>query len=122
MRKPEVVVNLGEAASRRVTIEGQVKNPGLYPIQGRATLLQGMALAGGTTEFANSRLVIIFRNVGDQKMAAIYDINRIRLGMDRDPEIYPNDIIMIDDNKAKRLFGEILQKVIPLTILISTFR
>lgn len=115
LRYPQVAVNLGEANSRMITVEGQVTRPGLYPLRGRTTLLQGLALAGGTAEFANSELVIIFRDVGKQRMAAVYDINRVRLGMDRDPEIYPNDIIMIDDDKARRLFGQIIQATFPLT-------
>lgn len=118
LRNPQVAVNLVESNSRMITVEGQVKNPGLHPVRGRTTLLQGVALAGGTTEFANSELVIIFRDVGSQRMAAVYDINRVRLGMDRDPEIYPNDIIMIDDNRARRLFGQIIQAAFPLSQFI----
>lgn len=114
LRNPQVIVNLGESNSRMMTVEGQVKNPGLYPVRGRTTLLQGLALAGGTAEFANSELVVIFREVGNQRMAAVYDINRVRLGMDRDPEIYPNDIIMIDDNKARRVFGDVIRAMLPL--------
>jgi len=115
LRDPQVVVNLSEANSRIITVEGQVKSPGLLPLRGRTTLLQGIALAGGTTETANSELVIIFRNVGSQRMAAVYNIDRVRLGMDSDPEIYPNDLIIIDDNKARRLFGQIIQASLPLT-------
>jgi polysaccharide export outer membrane protein len=118
LRNPQVAINLGEANSRMFTVEGQVKNPGLHPVRGRMTLMQGVAMAGGTTDFANSELVIIFRDVGNQRMAAVYDINRVRLGMDRDPEIYPNDIIMIDDNKARRLFGQIIQAAFPLSQFI----
>ncbi len=123
LRNPQVVVNLGESNSRVVTVEGQVKNPGLYPIRGRTTLLQGIALAGGTTEMANSELVIVFRDVGSQRLAAVYDIDRVRLGKDRDPDIYPNDLIMIDDSKARRLFGQILQATLPLSqFIIATDR
>jgi polysaccharide export outer membrane protein len=118
VRNPQIAVNLGEANSHVITIEGEVKKPGLYPVRGRTTLLQAVALGGGTTEFSKSDLVIIFRNVGDQRMAAIYDINRLRLGMDIDPEVYANDIIMIDDNKSRRLFGQIIQNLIPLTQFI----
>jgi polysaccharide biosynthesis/export protein len=118
LRNPQVAVNLGEARSRMITVDGQVNKPGLYSVLGRTTLLQGIALAGGTTEFSNSELVVIFRDVGNQRMAAVYDINRIRLGMDKDPEIYPNDIIMIDDNQARRLFGDILKTIVPITFIL----
>jgi polysaccharide biosynthesis/export protein len=118
LRNPQVAVNLGEARSRMITVDGQVNKPGLYSVLGRTTLLQGIALAGGTTEFSNSELIVIFRDVGNQRMAAVYDINRIRLGMDKDPEIYPNDIIMIDDNKARRLFGDILRTIVPITFIL----
>lgn len=108
VRNPQVTVNLKEAISQVVTIEGQVKKPGLYPVLGRMTLLRAIATAEGTVEFSNLKDVVIFRTVKGQNLAALYDLDRIRHGAYADPEIYPNDVIMVGENRARRLFKDVL--------------
>ena len=43
VRDPQVTVNLKETVSRVVTVEGQVRKPGLYPVVGRMTLMRAIA-------------------------------------------------------------------------------
>ena len=108
VRNPQVTVNLKEAVSQVVTIEGQVKKPGLYPVLGRMTLLRAIATAEGTVEFSNLKDVVIFRTVKGQNLAALYDLDRIRHGAYADPEVYPNDVVMVGENRARRLFKDVL--------------
>jgi polysaccharide export outer membrane protein len=75
------------------------------------TLLQAMAVSGGTTEFSKLNDVVIFRTVRGEKFAALYDLQAIRHGQYADPEVYANDIIVVGDNKARRLFKDLLQAV-----------
>ena len=42
-------------------ITGQVAKPGSYPLNDRMTVVQLIALAGGLTEFANSKDIVIMR-------------------------------------------------------------
>jgi len=87
IKNPQVTVNLKEAVSQIVTVEGQVKKPGLYPVTGRMTLLQVMAVAEGPGDFANLENVIIYRTVKGQRFAAVHDVDYIRQGAYTDPEI-----------------------------------
>lgn len=108
VRNPQVTVNLKESVSQVVTVAGQVKKPGLYPVMGRMTLLQAIARAEGTDEFSDLEDVVIFRTVEGRRLAALYNVDGIRRGAYADPEIYPNDLVMIGDNSSRRLFKDFL--------------
>ena len=109
VRDPQVTVNLTQAVSQAVTVEGEVREPGLYPVAGRTTLLRTIARAKGLTEFARQNQVVVFRTVENRNMAALYDIRAIRLGMYQDPEIYANDVVVVGDSPSRRVFRDLLQ-------------
>ena len=115
VRNPSVTVNLKETVSQVVTVEGEVKKPGLYPVIGRMTLLRAIAKAEGTTEFTKLNEVVIFRTVKGQKLAALYSLKSIRLGAYDDPDIYANDVVVVGDSKARRTFKDILQALPAIT-------
>lgn len=103
VRDPQVTVNLVETVSQVVTVEGEVTRPGSYPILTDTTLLRAIANAQGTTEFAQTKEVIIFRTVGGERYAGIYDLRAVRRGNYADPPVYPNDVIVVSESRARRL-------------------
>ena len=109
VRDPQVTVNLEETVSQVVTVDGQVTRPGLYPVIGRMTLMRAVATAGGTAEFARLDDVVVFRTVGGQRYAALYNLRMIRRGAYADPEVFPNDVVVVGDSQARRIFRDILQ-------------
>lgn len=115
MVDPQVSVNVNEVVSQAITVEGQVRAPGIYPVTRRLTLLQAIALAKGTTAESDLDDVVIFRTVGEDRYAALYDLEQIRRGAYADPVIYPNDIIMVGDERGRRLFATIIDGLQALT-------
>jgi polysaccharide export outer membrane protein len=113
IRNPQVTVNLKEAVSRVITVDGEVREPGLYPVLGRLTLMRAVATAKGLGENAQASSVVVFRTVNGQQLAALYNLQAIRRGVYDDPEVYANDIVIVGDNEARRLFRDFLQ-VVPL--------
>lgn len=113
VRDPQVSVNLREAVSQTVTVDGQVRQPGVFPVLGRTTLMQAIARASGLGEYARLEDVVVFRTVNGQRYAALYNLRAIRRGAYDDPEVFANDVIMVGDNPARRIFRDILQ-VAPL--------
>lgn len=109
IRDPQVTVNLDETVSQVITVDGQVREPGLYPVVGRMTLMRAVATAKGTSEFAKLDDVVIFRTVAGQQMAALYNLKAIRRGAYPDPEVYANDVVVVGDSQARRIFKDILQ-------------
>lgn len=123
IRDPKVTVNLVESVSHSVTIDGQVKRPGQYAVAGGMTLMRSISLAEGITENARLSDVVVFRTVGGQRYAALYDLGAIRRGRYRDPEIYANDVVMVGDAASRKLFRDLLTAVpavlTPIVILLT---
>lgn len=102
MKDPIVVVAVKEAQGEKVTIDGAVSKPGVYPLAGPTTLLQAVALASGPDpKLANPKRVAIFRTIGGQRKSAFYDLTQIRTGKAEDPAVYGNDIVVVDTSGAK---------------------
>ena len=69
---PSVTVTVTNAASQRFYILGEVVNTGVYPIVKELTVLQAFALAGGFTEWASKKEIILFRKEnGKEKVIRI---------------------------------------------------
>ena len=108
VRNPEVTVNLKSSISQVVTVDGQVIEPGLYPVTNQMTLTRAIASAKGLTEFARQDDVVILRTVDGQRMAGLYNIGAIRRGAYEDPAIFANDVIVVGDSPARRRFRDFL--------------
>ena len=106
VRNPEVTINIKSSVSQVVTIDGQVVEPGLYPVTNQMTLMRVIASARGLTEFARVEEVVILRTVNNRKMAGLYDIGSIRRGVYDDPAIYANDVVIVGDSPQRRLFRD----------------
>lgn len=106
VRNPEVTVNIKSSVSQVVTVDGQVGEPGLYPVTNQMTLMRVIASAKGTSEFARQEDVVILRTVGSHRMAGLYDLGAIRRGAYADPAIYANDVVIVGDSPARRLFRD----------------
>lgn len=109
VRNPQVTVNLTDTISQVMTVDGEVKEPGLYPVIGRMTLLRAVARAKGTTEFSALNDVVVFRTVKAKRYAALYNLKSIRRGLYDDPEIYANDVVVVGNSSARRIFKDFLQ-------------
>jgi polysaccharide export outer membrane protein len=113
IRNPDVTVNIKSSVSQVVTIDGQVVEPGLYPVTNQLTLLRAIASAKGLSEFAKQDDVVILRTVDGRKMAGLYNIGAIRRGAYTDPAIYANDVVVVGDSPSRRLFRDLVS-VAPL--------
>ncbi|TGX46460.1 polysaccharide export protein [Sphingomonas naasensis] len=113
VRDPQVTVNLKETVSQVITVDGAVREPGLYPVIGQMTLMRAVATAKGLSEFAKQEDVVIFRTVSGQRMAALYNLKAIRRGMYDDPQLYANDVVVVGESQARKLFRDALS-VVPL--------
>jgi len=121
VKDPRVTVTVKESSSRRVTIDGAVIQPGIYPLSGPTTLLQAVALARGPDpREANLRKVAIFRNVAGQRQATFFDLSAIRSGKSPDPQVYPDDVVVVETSRGKSLLRD-LAGALPFFSLLSPF-
>lgn len=114
---PQVAISVIEASSQKIVIEGEVDKPGSYPIRGKSTLLEALALAGGPDRTAQLDEVIVFRQRADGVYAARFDIEEIRANLQPNPVLEGGDTVVVGINEAGRLYRDILQIAPLLTIL-----
>lgn len=106
LKNPQVSVNIVKAQSKTFTVDGAVRQPGNYPIVGKMTLQQAIATARGADTAANLNNVVVFRNVGNQKVAALFSLKDIRAGRLEDPQIYGNDIVVVGESAARKFLRD----------------
>jgi polysaccharide export outer membrane protein len=119
-QNPDVSVGIKASSRRSVTVDGAVKQAGTFPVAGPTSLMQAVALAGGTTEDANARRVAVFRTIGGQRQGAAFDLTAIRHGQSQDPQIYPGDIVVVDGSAIKQGFKRVMQSF-PLLSIFTPF-
>ena len=73
LQSPQVSIFVKEYNSQRVTIEGAVKRPGVYPIRSKMSLLQVIATAEGLDTVSDAT-VVVFRQIEGKRMSARFDI------------------------------------------------
>lgn len=118
LRSPEVTVAVKEFASQKVTVDGSVTQPGVYPLVGKTTLMQSIAMARGVDRLANHKRVAIFRTVNSQRMVAVFDLDEIRTGTMDDPQVYANDVVFVDRSGSKSLFRDVISSVPLLSVFV----
>lgn len=111
LQNPQVSVSVDEANSQKITVEGAVNQPGVFPITGPTTLLQAVAMARGPDKTADIRRVAIFRNINGKRAAAVFDLRAIRSGEATDPEVYGSDIVVLQSSGMKNAWQEVLRAV-----------
>ncbi len=110
LQNPQVSVFVKEYASQRITLEGAVSKPGIYPITGKTTLLQAIALAGGLdNKVADLGGIVLMRQVNGKRMAAVFDLRQVRRGIVEDPQVYGDDIVVVEQSGSKSAFRNFIE-------------
>ena len=118
LRNPQVTVTVASSVSQRVTVEGSVTEPGVYEIAGNTTLLEAVARAKSPTATAKLNQVIVFRMADGQRTGAVFDLRRIRAGLDPDPQILGGDTVVVGFSQVRGAFRDFLST----TPLLAIFR
>ena len=118
---PQVAVAVVNSAARKVTVTGQVNQPGVYDVRASTSLLEALALARGESEIAKLNEVVIFRTINGERMAARFDISAIRSGAADDPRILGNDLVVVGYSAAKKIWRDIRQ-LLPLVAIFQRLR
>ena len=125
LHDPQVSIFIKEFTTLRITVDGAVAKPGIFPLTGQITLLRALALAGGGAPMADLESVMLFRIGSDgQPKAEKYDAMKIRKGEDKDPLLQGDDVIVVNrDSKRTALrdsfFRDLLDTINPFA---STYK
>jgi polysaccharide export outer membrane protein len=123
LQSPQVSVFIREFTTERITVDGAVSKPGIYPLVGQMTLLRVLALAGGFGTIAKRNQVMLFRQgENGERQVATFDVERIQAGQDPDPPIRGDDMIVVQRDATRAavtdsLFRDIVNVFNPLSYI-----
>ena len=94
---PEVTVIVNESLSRAVYTIGTVNEPGPYPLAPDMTVLQALSTAGGFTEWADTKNILIVRRDGKKEVQLPFNYKKFISGKNLEQNILlkPNDTIVV---------------------------
>lgn len=110
---PQVTVSMKAIAPREVSVEGNVKKPGIYQIDRSITLLSALSLAESPNDTAKLNEVYVFRDMGDKTVVAKFNVKQVRSGLAPDPTIIDGDIVVVGESPRAALWQDFL-KTFPL--------
>ncbi len=96
---PNISVMVMEANSFKVYVSGQVKNPGVYRLRSETSLLQIIPMAGGFTDWANPKKILIIRKEDGKEKRITVNYKKIVKGEDPQSNIIlkAGDTIIVPD-------------------------
>lgn len=121
LQDPQVSIFIREFTSQRITVDGAVARPGIYPLTGQMTLLRALAMAGGGASLSDMEHVMLFRlEPGGQTLTQQYDVLKIRAGEAPDPVLQGDDVVVVNRDGARTalrdsLFSDILGALNPFS-------
>ena len=94
---PSVSVVVTEANSFKVYVTGEVRTPGVYRLKSETTLLQIIPMAGGFTEWANQKKIMIIRKEGGKEKRITANYKKILEGEDPKSNVVlkPGDTVVV---------------------------
>ena len=117
LQDPQVSVFIKEFVSQRVTVSGEVNKAGVFPISGRTTLMQAIAMAGGLGKFGDENDVKVFRDRRDGSREVLeYDLEAILQGQAEDPVVTTSDVIVVGKANGRAAFKGFTESVRDISV------
>ncbi len=92
--KPQVSVSIKEFTTQSVTVEGEVKRPGLYPLYASRSLVDVLALADGLTAAADTHITI--RTHGSELLQhVVLKQDNASQVAESDVRVHPGDTVIV---------------------------
>lgn len=108
MTDPQVAVEVVTLRSRIVSVLGQVARPGRYPIEGKLSVLELLAMAGGATGGAGDVATLVRRAGGGNDRINLYVGNRQSPSQSlQDTELQPGDVVFVPEAPRFYVYGEV---------------
>jgi polysaccharide export outer membrane protein len=102
---PHVSVVVEQYASETVSVIGQVRTPGNYPVPAPRSILDVIAYAGGLTEMADRKVTI--QRGGSKERLTYYLSNNADAALDATIQIYPGDTVVVPKVPVVYVLGDV---------------
>jgi polysaccharide export outer membrane protein len=94
---PSVIVSVKEYNSKRVTVLGEVRKPGSFPLTTGMTLVQAISDAGGLSAIANGERVNLTRKDKGSTTTVVLSFDSITAGKSPDIPLQAGDQIFVNE-------------------------
>lgn len=108
LRKPQVNIVTSSLQSQMVSVLGNVRNQGRYPIEGKRSLTDILAMAGGVLPDGGD-LVTLIRSDGNKFIKEVIDVIEITRSGDlsRNLNVRSEDLIFVERAPKFYIYGEV---------------
>jgi len=114
LREPGINVKIEAQSLGKIVVDGAVRKPGVFEIDGIIRLTEAIALAQGlNNEDTSGSKIYIVRTIDGKEVIAEVNLQNIRKFGLPDAQIIPNDVIFVQDSRGRIVFREFL-KTLPL--------
>jgi polysaccharide export outer membrane protein len=108
LRKAQVNILVTQIQNQQVSVLGQVTRPGRYPIEGKRSVLDMLAMAGGIAADGGDTVSLIRKRDGTTTKDVIDIIGMVRTGeLSKDFELAANDVLYVERAPRFYIYGEV---------------
>jgi polysaccharide biosynthesis/export protein len=104
----QATVLIAEYATQGITVNGEVKSPGVYPALGVRMLNDVITAAGGITMTADTKVVITHRNAPGNSVTVDYDPEALPPVVPN-VQVFPGDTVMVPRAGIVYVMGDVIR-------------
>jgi protein involved in polysaccharide export with SLBB domain len=125
LKVPEVSVIVRSFVGQRVFVGGEVNAPGLFPLEGRTSILEAIVRAGGFTDRARRSTVLLIRKSPENRpICSTWDLERLLSGeQSGEVEVLrPFDVIFVPKSRIANInvfVDQYIRRVIPIHFAVG---
>lgn len=95
LREPQVSVLVKEYRSKKISVFGQVREPGTFGFSEGMTVVEAVARAGGFTDLARKNAVTVTRKVSGKSTRYTVPVEDIGEGKAENFHVRPGDVVFV---------------------------
>lgn len=108
VRKAQVNIIVTSLQSQQVAVLGMINRPGRYPIEGKRSLIDMLAMAGGISVDGSDSVNVIRKRNGTTTKEVVDITEMIRSGnLQRDFELAGGDVVFVERAPRFYIYGEV---------------
>lgn len=108
VKKPQVNIVVTGMQSQLVSVMGQVNRPGRFPLEGKKSVMDMLALAGGIGQEGGDTVSLIRKRNGTTTREEINVIDMVRAGeLSKDYQLAAGDMLYVERAPKFYIYGEV---------------
>jgi polysaccharide export outer membrane protein len=97
LKAPTVTLRVTEYRSKKITVNGQVRQPGTFPYTDNMSILEAISKAGGFTAMARKNAVKVTRASDGKSQVIIVAVDEIGKGKAPNFLMHPGDNVLVEE-------------------------